>query len=54
MAIMTVVAIALGLTCATVEFYAAVEGGKTPLHRTAHLAFGFVFLLLVYMVWMMR
>lgn len=54
MAIMTIVAIALGLACATVEFYATVIGSKTPLHRLAHLAFGFVFLLLVYMVWMTR
>jgi len=51
---MTVVAIALGLTCAAVDFYATVMGNKTSLHRAAHLAFGFVFLLLVYMIWMMR
>lgn len=54
MAIMTVVGIVLGLTCAVVDLYATVVGNKTPLHRSAHLAFAFVFMLLVYMIWMMR
>jgi len=54
MALIKVVAIACGLTCAVVDFYATVMGNKTPLHRVAHLAFAFVFLLLVYMIWMMR
>jgi len=47
-------AIALGLVCAMVDFYATVMGNKTSLHRAAHLAFAFVFLLLVYMIWMVR
>lgn len=54
MAIMTVVAVVAGLACAVVDFYAVIMGNKTPLHRAAHLAFAFVFLLLVYMIWMMK
>lgn len=54
MAIMTVVSIALGLTCAVVDLCAAILGDKSPLHRAAHLAFGLVFMGLVYVIWMMR
>ena len=48
------IAITLGLACAAVEFCVTVIGNKTPPHRAAHLAFGLVFLGLVYVVWMVK
>lgn len=54
MAIMTVVAIVLGLTCAAVEFYVTIAGNKTTLHRVAHWFAGLAFLGLAWVIWMLK
>lgn len=54
MAIIRVIAIAAGLACMTVDFYATVAGRKNSLHRTAHLLAGLVFMGLVYVIWPMK
>ena len=44
------IGIILGLLCMAVDFYTAITGRKTLLHRLAHFGFGFVFAGLVYLV----
>ena len=45
------IGIILGLVCMGVDFYTAITGEKTLLHRVGHFGFGFVFVGLVYLVW---
>ena len=45
------IGIILGLLCMGVDFYTAITGKKTLLHRLGHFGFGFVFAGLVYLVW---
>lgn len=47
---MKIIGIILGLACMAVDFYTAITGRKTPLHRLGHIGFGFVFAGLVYLV----
>jgi len=52
--VIVITGITLGLVCMAVDFYVTVAGNKTPLHRAGHLAFALTFMMLVYLLWILR
>jgi len=54
MAIIRIVAIALGLASAAIEFYVTTIGNKTSSHRMAHLLSGLTYMGLAYVIWMIK